>query len=232
MSKLQGSVGKGGQNLPDDVHAVQALLVQIGLKPDPADGVCGAPTIAAIKEFQSRFTSAPDGRIDVGGTTWKKLTEAAAPTSAPATPAAWSGDSSQWTQEKKLLSLEPAFRATIEQVIAALKGQAFQPKIVFAWRSVAVQKKLFDEKKTKVLFSFHNAQHPDGTPNALAVDIIDTRWAWTDAAKTNGFWSALGAAGKELGLVWGGDWTDFPDVAHLQGRQNSELAKVKHESGL
>jgi len=165
------------------------------------------------------------------GTTLRKLT-AATPASLPAAPEDWTGDSSQWSQQKKLLSLEPAFRAKIEHVIAALKNRTFQSKIVFAWRSVAVQKKLFDQKKAKVLFSFHNAQRKDGTPNALAADIIDARWAWTEAARTNGFWSALGAAGKELGLVWGGDWTDFPDVAHLQGRKNSELAKVKKESGL
>ena len=97
---------------------------------------------------------------------------------------------------------------------------------------MAEQKKLFDNQKTKVLFSFHNAQLKDGTPNALAADIIDRRWAWTEAARTNGFWSALGAAGKELGLVWGGDWKDFPDVAHLQGRKNNELAKIERESGL
>ncbi len=232
MSKLQGSVGLGAQNLPVDVHAVQALLVQIGLQPGPADGVCREPTVDAIKQFQSGFMGVPDGVVNVGGITWTRLTGEAAPADVTAVAPQWSGDSSQWTHEKKLLSLEPAFRAKIEQVIAALKNQAFQPKIVFGWRSVAVQKQLFDEKKTKVLFSFHNAQLKDGTPNALAVDIIDTRWAWSDAAQANGFWNALGTAGKGLGLVWGGDWNDFPDVAHLQGRQNSELAQVKKDSGL
>ena len=178
--------------------------------------------IAAARKKVTQRMSAPDRRVAAEGTTGKRIAEAAT----------WTGDSSRWTQQKKLLSLEPAFRAKIEQVIAALKDQTFRPQIVFGWRSVEVQKKLFEEKKTKVLFSFHNAQLKDGTPNALAADIIDSRWAWTDAAQTKGFWSALGAEGKKLSLVWGGDWPEFPDVAHLQGRANSELATVKKESGL
>jgi|GEM_PF-4880261 len=50
--------------------------------------------------------------------------------------------------------------------------------------------------------------------------------------KTNGFWAALGEEAKKRGLVWGGDWKSFRDVAHIQGRQNSELSLVKRESGL
>jgi len=232
MSKLAGSVGQEGRNLTDDVHLVQTLFVQIGLDPGAVNGVCGEDTIATVRAFQGRFMAAPDGRIDPEGVTWKRLIDAAAPASVPVPAAVWSGDSSAWPPEKKLRSLEPVFRANIAQVIEALSSQAFQPKIVYGWRSVAVQQQLFNAHKSKVRFSFHNAQRPDGTPNALAVDVIDTRWGWTDEARTNGFWKALGKAGKDRGLVWGGDWVDFPDLAHLQGRQNSQLAAVKKESGL
>lgn len=144
----------------------------------------------------------------------------------------WSGDSSQWSQEKKLSSLDPLFRPAVSAVLAALRDQGFQPKIFFGWRSVAVQHQLFLQGRTKVQFSFHNAQRPDGTPNAYAADIVDSRWGWTDAAQQNGFWDALGAEARERGLVWGGDWTSFRDVAHIQSRQNSELAATKRESGL
>jgi peptidoglycan L-alanyl-D-glutamate endopeptidase CwlK len=83
-----------------------------------------------------------------------------------------------------------------------------------------------------VRFSFHNAQRPDGTPNAYAADIVDERWGWEPAAEENGYWEALGEEARALGLVWGGDWRTFKDVAHIQGRQNSELAATKRESGL
>lgn len=251
---LSASVGKGGVNLRPDVQLVQQLLVRAGLAPGPVDGICGPRTEAAILQFQKRFLTAPDARVDPGGVTWRKLSLQTLPASnkpyggphnpvhgAAKTPPAsvtapasgdWSGDSAKWTQEKKLLSLEAGFREKVSQVIAKLTTGGFQPKIVYGWRSVAVQKHLHDLGRTKVLFSFHNAQKPDGTPNAYAADIIDQRWAWSDDAEANGFWDALGKAAKDVGLHWGGDWKSFPDVAHVQKFPNSDLKRVKRESGL
>lgn len=247
MATISASVGVGGVNRDGDVRVVQQLLADAGFDPGPVDGDFGDRTRRAILAFQKTFLTSPDGRIDPGGKTIARLAQAgkggASPSTSPPAPAApaaptnkpaitdWSGDSSQWPQEKKLASLEPGFRAKIEKVIAKLKADGFQPKIVFGWRSVAVQARLKAEGKSKVSFSFHNAQKPDGTPNAWAVDIVDSRWAWNEP-HCHTFFKALGAAGKAEGLVWGGDWKTFRDWAHLQGRQNSELAKVKQESGL
>jgi hypothetical protein len=233
MAVLKGSVGLGGRNLPDDVTAVQILLKKAGADPGRVDGVCGPKTIAAITNFQKKNLGVSDGRVDPGGAIWQKLSGS----SASVTPAAtisgyWSGDSSQWSQQKKLESLEPGFRAKVQIVLHILTTKRFQPKIFFGWRSVQVQEQLYKQGKTKVHFSFHNAQRPDGTPNAYAADVVDSRWGWEDGAAANGYWDALGKAAKAVGLVWGGDWKGFPDVAHVQGRQNSELAAVKKESGL
>jgi murein endopeptidase len=71
---IKKSVGLGGVNNTADVKVVQTLLNQIG---DHAalvvNGTCGNDTIAAIKAFQSGFFSVPDGRIDPGGQTIKRL---------------------------------------------------------------------------------------------------------------------------------------------------------------
>ncbi len=74
---LAGSVGQGGKNLPDDVRLVFALFNKILPSPLPVGDQCSTELIQAILEFQKPFLSHPDGRIDVGGTTWKKLTAAA-----------------------------------------------------------------------------------------------------------------------------------------------------------
>ncbi len=242
---ITGSVGAGGVNHKDDVTAVQNLLIAAGRLTGPANGVCDQILIEAIRDFQAASASHPDGRIDPGGATLKKLTSIEPPSPAgaggvqplplkppAAGPAEWSGDSSQWPQEKKLQSLEPGFRAKVEKVLAALKAAQFEPRIVFGWRSVAVQQKLKAEGKSTIAFSFHCAQKPDGTPNSWAADIIDKRFAYSEEAEAKGFWPALGAAAKAEGLVWGGDWKTFRDVSHIQGRANSELAAVKKESGL
>ena len=79
---ISGSVGKGGVNHQSDVKTIQILL---NLNTDPLtplaplqeDGKIGAKTILAIEEFQRRTgMSAPDGRVDPGGGTLKKLREA------------------------------------------------------------------------------------------------------------------------------------------------------------
>jgi peptidoglycan L-alanyl-D-glutamate endopeptidase CwlK len=180
-------------------------------------------------KYQSRFLAHPDGRIDPTGLTWGRLSSEQPGQLAGSQ---WSGDSSRWSQQKKLLSLEPIFRGKVQMVLDSLRRDGFKPHIVYGWRSVAVQQHLFDEGKSKVHFSFHNAQKADGTPRSYGADIIDERWGWKDEAKEKGFWTALSKEAKAQGLVWGGDWAGFSDVAHIQGRQNSELSAVKRESGL
>jgi D-alanyl-D-alanine carboxypeptidase/Putative peptidoglycan binding domain len=235
---ISGSVGQGGRNTRQDVLLVQQLLTKAGFTLT-ADGICGPKTLAAILLYQRQFLAKPDGRIDPNGATWKRLIDGKgvgatvpAKPNVPCVSPEWGGDSSKWPQDKKLASMETTLRSKVPVVLNTLRNQGFKPKIFFAWRSVAVQQKLLAEGRTTVSFSFHNAQLPDGTPYSYAADIIDERWGWDEAAEHNGFWKALGAAAKQVGLVWGGDWKSFPDVAHVQSAPNSDLAKVKKESGL
>jgi len=234
MSELLQSVGQGGRNLRSDVSTVQTLLKAKGYDPGIVDGLCGQGTIGAIRRFQATFMPRPDGRVDPGGGSWRRLsgTGAVSQTSSASVLTEWSGDSSQWSHEKKIQSMYPDMRPKVEAVLAGLRQRGFQPKIYFAWRSVAVQLELYRKGNTTVKFSFHNAQKRDGTPNAYAADIIDVRWAWGPGADAAGFWTALGDEGKKQGLYWGGDWTSFKDWAHVQYFPNSKLKDVKAESGL
>jgi peptidoglycan L-alanyl-D-glutamate endopeptidase CwlK len=139
--------------------------------------------------------------------------------------------SNQLSHEEKINSLDVKMRPKIRAVLKELTGLGFQPKIYFAWRTLYEQKEIVAAGNSKVNFSFHTA-YKDGVPNAYAVDIIDKRWAWGAEAAKNGFWKALGAAGKKQGLYWGGDWTTFQDLAHLQLLPNSKIGQIKKESGL
>ena len=100
----------------------------------------------------------------------------------------------------------------------------------YGWRSVAVQLELYNKKRSKVKFSFHNATNTDGVTNAYAADIIDSRYAWSDKPETEEFWKALGRAANEQGLYWGGDWKSFKDWAHIQMYPNSKLKSIYIES--
>jgi D-alanyl-D-alanine carboxypeptidase/Putative peptidoglycan binding domain len=96
---ISQSVGASGRNRRDDVMLVQRLLAQHHTHPGPTDGLCGPRTVHAILNFQSRFLSIPDGRVDPHGTTWRHLQPAQAsgshtaphrtpPTAHPAAPRA------------------------------------------------------------------------------------------------------------------------------------------------
>lgn len=230
ITDILDSVGAGGANRANDVTMVQTLLKLKGFKCGRIDGECGDKTIGAIRAFQAKFMKTPDGLVKPRGATWRKLANS------PAIPAStdgleWSGDSARWSQEKKLQSLHADMRPKVTAVMSGLTQRGFQPKIVYAWRSVAAQLEIVKKGNSSLKFSFHNVQHKDGTPNAHAADIVDSRWAWGEAAALNGFWNALGAEAKKQNLYWGGNWSK-PDWAHVQLVPNALLGQKKRESGL
>ena len=65
---LRGSVGQGGDNLPEDVEMVRSLLAEHGL--------INLDVETAIEQFQRSALGmeSPDGRVDPGGRTWRALT--------------------------------------------------------------------------------------------------------------------------------------------------------------
>lgn len=79
MANLSGSVGTFGRNLSQDVMTVQTLLASHGQSPGPIDGRCGRRTVAAIFDMQRGLLPQPDGRVDVGGPTWRRLNTPVAP---------------------------------------------------------------------------------------------------------------------------------------------------------
>ncbi|MEP6652616.1 MAG: hypothetical protein ABJA82_04625 [Myxococcales bacterium] len=72
-TNIESSVGRAGKNRREDVVVVQMLLNEHRAAKMGVDGNCGPRTIAAIVYFQSGFLKKPDGRIDPGGLSWRKL---------------------------------------------------------------------------------------------------------------------------------------------------------------
>lgn len=171
------------------------------------------------------------GFIEPNRETWRRLSSTQGVSVNPNF-VQWSGDSAQWTQDKKIQSLTSDLQPKVKAILAALKQRGFSPTVYYGWRSVAVQLQLYNQGNSKVKFSFHNAQQPNGIPNSYAADIIDSRYAWSKQAETSGFWKALGEEAKKQSLYWGGDWASFRDWAHVQLVPNSQLSKIKQESGL
>lgn len=225
---ISGSVGRDADNRKADTRKIQRLLNAVF----PAsrlevDGIAGPRTVRRIERFQKRFMRRPDGRVDRDSRTLRRLNAAA-----PGLQKKWSGDSTRWSERKKLVSMDDRLLAKVVRVLEALESEGFRPRIVYAWRSMAEQQRLRDAGKSRVSFSFHNAQRKDGVPRACAADIVDRRWGWARAAETAGFWEALGRLAKAQGLYWGGDWRSVKDWAHVQLYPNARLAAIRRESGL
>jgi hypothetical protein len=127
--------------------------------------------------------------------------------------------------EQRLATLHPTFAAKVRKVLEGLRAANYQPLIASAYRSPEDQLKLYKLGRSTVRFSFHCAQEK-GQPAALAADIVDKRLLWT-VPQAHPFWRILGRLAKAQGLVWGGDWKSFPDLAHLQALPNEKLAAVR-----
>lgn len=72
-SSLSRSVGYFGDNLFHDVIEVQYRLKSAGFSELIVDGNCGPKTVAAIRKFQQRFMSLPDGLVEPDGETLRRL---------------------------------------------------------------------------------------------------------------------------------------------------------------
>ncbi|MFE6162157.1 peptidoglycan-binding protein [Streptomyces sp. NPDC056486] len=70
---ISATVGAGGTNTPDDVRVVQDLLNRAADAGLAVDGVCGPDTRQAITAYQAAFLRTPDGRVDPGGQTLRRL---------------------------------------------------------------------------------------------------------------------------------------------------------------
>lgn len=73
----------------------------------------------------------------------------------------------------RLTELYPTFRARVAGVIADLEKLGYRPRIQDAYRSPAQQLREVAEGSSKLKYGFHNVTGKGGTPEALAVDLLD-----------------------------------------------------------
>jgi multidrug efflux pump subunit AcrA (membrane-fusion protein) len=76
VGTINGSVGAGGANSPDDVKWVQRFLNRLAQSDMVINGKADDALVAAIKRFQRDFMAKPDGKLEPGSETWKRLFDA------------------------------------------------------------------------------------------------------------------------------------------------------------
>lgn len=108
-----------------------------------------------------------------------------------------------------LSGLSAPFKEKVERVLKTLEGKGYNPRVCSGLRTEAEQK----EKVSKGFSQTMNSKHLSG----MAADIIDRKLGY-DAPTTDPFWQALGDAAEKEDLTWGGRWSSFPDVSHIEQR--------------
>ncbi len=103
----------------------------------------------------------------------------------------------------RLKELYPTFRVRLERVIASLEAAQLRPRIQDAWRSPADQKKAYENGNSKLLYGFHNVTGPNGSPESLAVDLLDDD---NPLNPGKSYLLQLAAAAEAAGLVTGVRW--------------------------
>jgi hypothetical protein len=140
------------------------------------------------------------------------------PSPAANVPAQWGGNLLSERSERKIQQLDPGFQPKVRQLLLQGLSEGLKPEIVEGYRSQDRQNELYEQGRStpgKVVTQTRHSMHTQGK----AVDLaqLDESGKITYDV-TPGFWDRMGAIGKSLGLMWGGDWKGFKDRPHFQYR--------------
>lgn len=111
----------------------------------------------------------------------------------------------------ELQTCHPVFRAKLAMLLAVMQAAGYRPRIQVAWRSPDDQLVAFRTGHSHVTWGFHNATAPDGTPEALAADVLDDDHP---LAPSRPFLIVMAREARALGLDTGIDW-DLPSNVRL-----------------
>lgn len=106
----------------------------------------------------------------------------------------------------ELQSCFPWFRTRLAKVLATLQAQGFRPRIQQAWRSPEDQLVAFATGHSKLKYGFHNTTASDGTPEALAADVLQDEFPLNP---TREYLLALVRVARKHDLDTGIEW-DLP----------------------
>jgi hypothetical protein len=103
----------------------------------------------------------------------------------------------------KLQEAHSAFRRALAGVLADLKASGYRPRIQACWRSPADQQAAKASGHSKLAWGYHNATAVDGSPEALAADVLDDD---RPLDPSRDFVFALARSARQHGLETGIDW--------------------------
>jgi energy-coupling factor transporter transmembrane protein EcfT len=116
-------------------------------------------------------------------------------------------------QSAVLAGLTPETDAKARQLLANTQVLGIELRIIEGYRSPAQQAALYAQGRTspgKIVTNTKVSAHNTG----MAFDVVVVKDGKVNF--DNELYKKVGALGRELGLVWGGDWTAFKDMTHFE----------------
>lgn len=122
------------------------------------------------------------------------------------------------TLDAQLLELEPVTRGLIAQLLARARAEGMQVRIVEKTGASRTRPQQAAEKAEGDSLS-------DDGPHVYGAGV-DLRFLGAKPWDPAHPWARLGGIGRELGLVWGGDWKRLKDLGHFERRDWRSLRSV------
>ena len=166
-----------------------------------------------IESVQRTLGVEVDGRA--GPQTWNAIYQHIVDTSAPMPPAEI--DAVDERSEKAIATLLAPVRDYARALVHRAGRNGILVKIVSGTRSYAEQNALYARGRTEPGPIVTNARGGYSNHNfgiAFDIGVFEGSRYLGDSPK----YRAVGMLGMELGLEWGGNWTDFVDQPHFQLR--------------
>lgn len=113
---------------------------------------------------------------------------------------------------KGIEALYPDLKDKAKSLVAVMQRKGRPIVFLEGYRTAKRQDELYNQvpkvTNAKGFQSYHNY--------CFAFDVNFQQGGYN---APDAWWKDLGAEGKKLGLVWGGDWTSFPDKPHFEYTQ-------------
>ena len=120
--------------------------------------------------------------------------------------------------DTRLQDLCPILQAKAPAFVQACANVSITTHISTTWRDSSAQSAAYAAglSKAKPGQSPHECVDAQGNPFSKAFDFSIIREGAYISNGEDPAYTAAGAIGKALGLVWGGDFKSFPDYDHLE----------------